>query len=229
MIASLTAVSLGLLGSAAYFSPVVWRRRRMNAARMEVTRDRILALTFDDGPSGTLTARLLDLLLEYEAPATFFVLGRNAGRFPHIVDRAVREGHDIGCHSDQHLNAWRTLPWRAVSDIDAGYETLSPWVPPDGMFRPPYGKMTLLTYMAIRRRDAPVWWWTIDSGDTEQQLPSTNQVLDAVRRQNGGVVLLHDLERSQERDEFVFATTAALLELAKQESLKITPLSKLCR
>jgi peptidoglycan-N-acetylglucosamine deacetylase len=229
MIASLTAASVGLLGSAAYFSPVVWRRRRMNAARRQVTRDRILALTFDDGPSETLTPRLLDLLRKHEATATFFMLGRNARKFPHITDRVFREGHDLGCHSDQHLNAWKTLPWHAVSDINGGYEALSSWVSSNGMFRPPNGKMTLPTYMALRRRGAPVWWWTIDSGDTHAYLPNTEQVLDEVRHQNGGIVLLHDLDRSKERDEFVFATTAALLELANRESLNIMPLSKLCR
>jgi peptidoglycan/xylan/chitin deacetylase (PgdA/CDA1 family) len=229
MIASLTAASVGLLGSAAYFSPIVWRRSRMNAVRREVTRDRILALTFDDGPSETLTPRLLDLLRKHEAMATFFMLGRNARQLPHLVDRVIREGHDIGCHSDQHLNAWKSLPWRAVSDINAGYETLCPWIPSNGMFRPPHGKMTLSTYLAIRRRGAPVWWWTIDSGDTHAYLPNTEQVLDQVRRQNGGIVLLHDLDRSKQRDEFVFATTTALLELANRESLNIMPLSKLCR
>jgi peptidoglycan/xylan/chitin deacetylase (PgdA/CDA1 family) len=229
MTASLVAASLVLLGSVAHFSPVVWRCRRMNAVRKEVTRDRTLVLTFDDGPSETLTPRLLDLLRKYDATATFFMLGRNARQFPHIVDRVIREGHDIGCHSDHHLNAWKSLPWRTVSDINDGYETLSPWIPSNAMFRPPYGKMTLPTYMAIRRRGAPVWWWTIDSGDTRRRLPNTNQVLDEVMRQKGGIVLLHDLERSEEREQFVFATTDALLDLAKRESLTIAPLRKLCR
>jgi len=200
----------------------------MNSVRRELTRDRILALSFDDGPSETLTPRLLDLLLKYDARATFFMLGRNAKQFPNIVDRVIREGHDVGCHSDQHLNAWKTLPWRAVNDIDAGYEKLSRWIPASGMFRPPYGKMTLATYVASRRRGASVWWWTIDSGDTHAQLPDTGYVLREVQRQSGGIVLLHDLERSRERDEFVFATTAALLELARREGLKIKPLSKIC-
>lgn len=229
MMAFLIAASLGLLGLVVYFSPVLWRYSRMYVIRTEMTRDRILALTFDDGPSETLTPRLLDLLRKYDATATFFMLGRNARQFPHIAERVLQEGHDIGCHSDQHLNAWKTLPWRATSDINAGYKTLSSWIPSNAMFRPPHGKITLPTYLAIRQRRASVWWWTIDSGDSHSQMPETGQVLEAVRRQNGGIVLLHDLDRSTERDEFVYETAAALLELAKRESLKITPLSKLCR
>ena len=229
MIVPLTAGIIGLTGSTAYFSPWVWRRIRMRAIRKEVKENRILALTYDDGPSETVTPRLLDLLRQHNATATFFMLGRNAIQYPHIVDRVLQEGHDIGCHSDQHVHAWKAAPWRAVADINAGYESLSPWVRPDGMFRPPYGKMTLPTYWAIRRRGASVWWWTIDAGDTHKVLPHPGQVADALLRQNGGIVLMHDGERSKERNDFVLETTAALLDLAKRESFNIAPLRKLCR
>jgi peptidoglycan/xylan/chitin deacetylase (PgdA/CDA1 family) len=222
------AATIGLAGSAVYFSPWFWRRYRMNCARREVVKNRILALTYDDGPSSALTPQLLDLLQCRSARATFFMLGRHAQRHPHIVDRVIQEGHDVGCHSDQHVNAWKALPWKAVADINAGYERLSPWIQPNGMFRPPHGKMTLPTYWSIQRRRAPVWWWTIDSGDTHDVLPSASQVSDRLRREGGGIVLMHDLDRTQPRNDFVLELTAALLNVAQQESLKIMPLRQLC-
>src|SRR5580658_3920787 len=221
------AAAIGLAGSAAYFSPWFWRHYRMNRVRREVIDRRILALTYDDGPSSALTLPLLDLLQRHGARATFFMLGRHAQQHPQIADRVIKEGHDIGCHSDQHLDAWKALPWQAVADIDAGYERLSPWISPDGMFRPPYGKMTLPTYLSIRRRGAPVWWWTIDSGDTHQLLPSAGQVADSLRREGGGIVLMHDLDRTQPRNDFVLELTATLLDVAQQESLQIKRLSEL--
>src|SRR5271154_3242341 len=193
MTAACTA-AIGLAGSAVYFSPWFWRQYRMNQIRKEVVRNRILALTYDDGPSSALTPQLLDLLQRRGARATFFVLGRQAQQNPHLVDRAVAEGHDVGCHSDQHLNAWRGSPSQSIADIDAGYERLSRWIQPDAMFRPPHGKMTLPTYWSLRRRGAPVWWWTIDSGDTHRRLPSASQVADRLRRDGGGIVLMHDLD-----------------------------------
>jgi peptidoglycan/xylan/chitin deacetylase (PgdA/CDA1 family) len=223
------AATIGLAGSAVYFSPWLWRRYRMNRVRSKVTRNRILALTYDDGPSDALTPRLLDLLRQRQARATFFMLGRNAQRHPAIADRVLGEGHDAGCHSDQHLNAWKSLPWEAVADIDAGYERLSPWVRPDGMFRPPYGKMTLPTYLSIRRRGAPVWWWTIDSGDTHDVLPSPGQVADKVRQEGGGIMLMHDLDRTQARNDYVLELTATLLDVAQRESIQIKPLRELCQ
>jgi peptidoglycan-N-acetylglucosamine deacetylase len=223
------AATIGLAGSAVYFSPWFWRLYRMNRVRKEVIKNRILALTYDDGPSSALTPQLLDLLRRRGARATFFMLGRQAQQYPHIVDRVIQEGHDVGCHSDQHLNAWKVLPWEAVADIDAGYERLSPWIQPNGMFRPPHGKMTLPTHWAIRRRGAPVWWWTIDSEDTREVLPSASEVADRLRNEGGGIVLMHDLDRTGPRNEFVLEVTAALLEVAERESLTIMPLRQLCR
>jgi peptidoglycan/xylan/chitin deacetylase (PgdA/CDA1 family) len=219
----------GLAGSAAYFSPWFWRQYRMNRVRKEVIKNRILALTYDDGPSSTVTPQLLDLLERRRARATFFMLGRHAQQYPHVVDRVIKEGHDVGCHSDQHLNAWKALPWEAVADIDAGYERLSPWIQANGMFRPPHGKMTLPTYWSIRRRGAPVWWWTIDSEDTYGTLPSVSQVADRLRNEGGGIVLMHDLDRTQPRNDFVLEVTTALLDVADRESFKVVPLSQLCQ
>jgi peptidoglycan-N-acetylglucosamine deacetylase len=217
----------GLMGSAAYLMPAVWRLGWSNALKRKLVKDRALFLTYDDGPSSAVTPGLLDLLRSRGAKATFFMLGRSAQQYPEIADRITREGHDTGCHSYQHLNAWKVAPWRAIADIDAGYDQLVSWVRSDGMFRPPYGKMTVLTYWAIRNRGATIWWWTIDSGDTGKTLPSPGNVADALLRQGGGIVLLHDLDRSRERNEFVLQTTASLLEVAGRNSIKIKRLSEL--
>jgi len=218
--------TFGFAGSTAYFSPWFWRRYRMSSIRRRLVKNRILALTYDDGPSA-LTPQLLDLLQRRGACATFFMLGRHARQYPHIVDRVIQEGHDVGCHSNQHINAWKAMPGKAIADIDAGYERLSPWIQPNGIFRPPYGKMTLPTYWSIRRRGAPVWWWTIDSGDTHDVLPRASQVAERLRRECGGIVLMHDSDRPQPRNGFVLELSASLLDVARQESLRIIPLSQL--
>ncbi len=201
----------------------------MHVIKRQMIQNRILALTYDDGPSEAVTPPLLELLRLNSATATFFMLGRSARAYPRLVDQVAREGHDIGCHSDQHLHAWKAAPWRAVADIDAGYQQLAEYVRPDGMFRPPYGKMTLPTYLAIRRRGSSVWWWTLDSGDTHKVLPRTSQVTDALLRAKGGIVLMHDTNRSKERNGFVLEMTAALLDLARRNSIRVVPLRKLCR
>jgi peptidoglycan-N-acetylglucosamine deacetylase len=227
MIVLTTTASLGLAGSAAYFLPAALRVGRVQRLRQQLSKERLIALTYDDGPGATVTPRLLDLLRSYDARATFFMLGRSAQQHPEIADRVLAEGHDVGCHSDQHLNAWKVMPWTAIADIDAGYRRLAPWVAPDGLFRPPHGKVTLPTFWALCRRGAKAWWWTIDAGDTFAILPRPSDVADHVLNQGGGIILMHDLDRSAERNDFVLETSALLLDLAKRESLKITSLHHL--
>jgi len=231
MIAIYIFIALGLLGFVTYFSPWLWRQHVMNSVARRVSERRMLVLTYDDGPSATLTPKILDLLEAHNAKATFFVVGKSARQHPDIVERIFEGGHDIGCHSEQHLNAWKTFPWRAVEDIEAGYHTLSRWLAADGKFRPPHGKMTLPTYFSVRRRGASVWWWTIDSGDTRQVLPKPNALENAVRKAHGGVILLHDLHMQscpEKRDSFVIEATTALLALAKRESFVVASLKQLC-
>jgi peptidoglycan-N-acetylglucosamine deacetylase len=220
-------VAVVILAAVAYFSPWLWRRYREIGLRSQIAKKRILILTYDDGPSARATPQLLDLLKSRNANATFFMLGRNAQQHPTIVDRVLQEGHDVACHSSQHLNAWKVLPKKAVADIRAGYDQLSRWIQPNSMFRPPYGKMTLPTYWELRQRKAPVWWWTVDSGDTNSVLPQPASIVDAVRKNGGGIVLMHDLERTPQRTQYVLDLTTALLDVAKQESLRVVPLREL--
>ena len=226
MILPLTSAAVGALGLA-YYSPYASRLISVSALRRRVTKGRMLILTYDDGPSNLVTPEILDLLRRHNAKATFFMLGRSARRNASVADLIVKEGHDVGCHTDQHFNAWKVDPWTALADINAGYERLSSWVAPDGMYRPPFGKMTLPTQLAIRRRRAPIGWWTIDSGDTHSPLPDPKRVVDQLLREGGGVVLMHDLERTPERNSFVLDATAHLLEVAARESLKVKRLSEL--
>jgi peptidoglycan-N-acetylglucosamine deacetylase len=228
MIALLAPAAIGFIGCAAYYSPYAWRLHSVGALRKRVTKDRMLILTYDDGPSSSVTSAILQLLKDYKAKATFFMLGRSAQQNASVADRVVEEGHDVGCHSDQHLNAWRVGPWTAVDDINAGYNKLCSWVSSNGMYRPPFGKMTLPTYWAIRHRGAPVGWWTIDSGDSHSPLPQPTQVADRLLREGGGIILMHDLERSKERNDFVLETTALLLDVAERDSFNVARLSELC-
>jgi peptidoglycan/xylan/chitin deacetylase (PgdA/CDA1 family) len=224
----LCVTALLLAPAVFYGGPWILRQVRMNRIRGVVTRERLLILTYDDGPSEELTPRLLDLLSRRRARATFFMQGSTANRFPEIVDRIVREGHAVGCHSDRHLNAWAASSAAAVADIDDGYSNLSRWIPPDAVFRPPYGKMTFATWWWAHRHRVPVVWWTVDSGDTHRDLPNSAQIAEAVRRAGGGIVLMHDFDHVHPRNDFVLELTSALLDLAERESLRILPLTELC-
>ncbi len=198
--------------------------------RRAAVRSGALVLSYDDGPGMFLTPRVLEVLAECGARATFFLLGMRAERAPETADSVVRAGHEVGCHGQEHVNAWRAWPWRAARDIEVGYQTLARWVAPDAIFRPPCGKMTPLTRWQVWRRGARVGWWTIDSGDTHERLPDPRTVVDAARRDGGGVVLMHDFDRSEEtqreRSEYVLTVTRMLLEMSRREGYRVATLGE---
>ena len=221
------AVSLPAVAAGWYLAPMTARWRQERRLRATCAAMRSLVLTYDDGPGEELTPRLLDLLGSRGARATFFLLGTRAVENPAIVGRMVEHGHEVACHTHEHFNAWRAWPWRSVTDMNAGYRALSRWVPGDGMFRPPHGKMTLLTWAALRRRRAPVGWWTIEGGDVCEQLPRPDTAVDQAVHADGGVVLLHDFDRGRERCEFVLTCTELLLDAAGRHGWTVRTLGDL--
>lgn len=204
----------------------LWAEHRLASA---CARTKTLVLSYDDGPTRPATERVLDLLAAASTPATFFLMGARARQEQSLVDSMQAAGHEIGCHSYCHRNAWRTTAAEGVSDVEAGYAALSRWVAPDGIFRPPYGKVTSPTSRAIHDRGASFGWWTIESGDTEDVLPEPGGVVEAVSARGGGVVLMHDGHPKDalddERIEFVLETTRRLIEMARGQGIHIKRLS----
>lgn len=227
------ALGAGALGACAvggaWFSPHALRLLAERRLLRRCRETRSLVLSYDDGPGPTLTPALLDLLAAHGARATFLPLGRRAAEHPEVLDRVAAGGHEIGCHAAFHRNAWKVSPRAGLEDIAAGYARLARWVPPDGLFRPPHGKLTLATWWALRRRGAPLAWWTHDSGDTADVLPSPDDVVEAVRHAGGGVVLMHDFDREAERRGFVLSATERLLTMARQQGLSVRACGELAR
>lgn len=224
--------ALGAGVAAGYLWPQLLRGPSVARLCALCRRRRAVALTYDDGPGKELTPRVLRVLAEAGGvKATFFMLGFRARDNPDIANRVKQEGHEVACHGDAHLHAWKSPPWAIWKDISAGYRALERWVPANGRFRPPYGKLTLAGWWNLRRRGAPVDWWTIDSRDTKPVLPRAREIVEEVVRRQGGVVLLHDFDRqtrdAQERAGFVLEVTDLLTRRARSEGLSMMPLSRL--
>ncbi len=186
-----------------------------------------LALTYDDGPDEELTPALLKLLSRHGARCTFFLVGFRAERLPHVCDLMLSDGHELGTHGDRHRNAWKILPWRAVRDAEMGYSTLSRWVRPGAAFRPPFGKTTLPVLWNMRRRGAPVVWWTDVSGDTLRRPPDAERVVARIFDAGGGVLLMHSHHKSETRRSYVLDLTEKLLRGAQERGIRVCPLSEI--
>lgn len=225
--------TVAVAGAGTYFAPQVAKRRLIADLRRRCRARRALVLTYDDGPGPELTPRVLDALARYGAHATFFLLGFRAERAPEVVDRVVAAGHETGCHTHWHRHAFKCGPWDVARDVEQGYRTLAPWVPGDGLFRPPYGKFVLPAWLATRRRGAVAAFWTHDGGDTHPYLPAPEAIAQRVVADGGGVVLLHDFDRENasaaSRAEYVVSCTERLLDAARRAGLRVCTFGELMR
>ncbi len=224
--AALSAGAAIAVAQAATVAPAVLVKR----SHLNILRQRCrgkLALTYDDGPGPLLTPPLMNLLDRFHARATFFLVGFRAQRWPEMCDLIERHGHELGCHTKMHKRPWRVTPWRAVRDMEEGYESLSEWIEPDASFRPPFGKLTTWTWLASRRRSAPLSFWTLDGGDTYDTLPDPAPIVQHMIDDGGAVVLLHSHDRGDDRHRYVLNITEQLLTAARTHGLQTCTMSEL--
>ena len=167
LIVSASAMSAGVICLYAWYGLPLLVRGFQVRRISRICRERgLIALTYDDGPSEALTARLLEVLDRLDAKGTFFVTGREAELRPDEVRRLAAGGHAIGSHSDKHCNALKSTPWHGILDCLRGIGCLQELGIRSNFYRPPYGKATLGTLLAARSNGCRTVWWTHDSGDT---------------------------------------------------------------
>jgi peptidoglycan/xylan/chitin deacetylase (PgdA/CDA1 family) len=203
--------------------------RHLDARRLaRLSRGR-LALTYDDGPNDNAIGarRLLQLLRQHGARATFFLVGVRAQRHPEMCQQLVEAGHEIASHGHAHLHAWRIAPWRAMQEVERSLRSLEKWLGPARLFRPPFGKLTLLSWWALRRAGAPLITWTLDSGDCWRQRPDPAAIVLQLLEAGGGVVLLHCHRDDEGRVQYVLDLTDRLLRAAREHGLEVCTCSEL--
>lgn len=159
-----------------------------------------IALTFDDGPHPEVTASILDTLADEEVPASFFVMGENARRFPWLVQRAAREGHEVCNHSDVHLR----YPDLDDAEIEAELSRCEDALTAAGAHaikprpaRPPYGACDARVAKVIASKGHPLVMWTVTTDDWRPEATEASVVsaLSAVLEAgDGAIVLLHDVQ-----------------------------------
>ncbi|MEN9883272.1 MAG: hypothetical protein RLZZ420_489, partial [Bacteroidota bacterium] len=93
-----------------------------------------LYLTFDDGPHPDITTAVLDMLLSYQAKATFFCIGDRVTRYPKVYQRLQEEGHAVGNHTYRHLHGRKNADQDYLNDIIEAAKCMN-----TQLFRPPYG------------------------------------------------------------------------------------------
>lgn len=157
------------------------------------TAQKIVSLTFDDGPIPGFTPQVLDILNHYEVQATFFLVGLNIIEFPAIAHKIVRAGHTVGNHGYSHVNLTERGFVDVFRELRNGHNVIKHTlgVHPVVM-RPPYGARNFLTLLVARMLRYTVLHWSVSGEDWRGEPASTifERVLQAVKP--GSIILLHD-------------------------------------
>jgi len=158
------------------------------------TTESIVALTLDDGPDPKYTPRVLDLLAEHRAKATFFLVGVNARAEPALVKRIVDEGHSIGNHTFNHLELELLTAQQVKAEIDRGQTALiAAGAPRPRLFRPPKGYTDeVVGVLADAERYRTVFWDACVEHFVDHQAVPAGVEQMLARAAPGAIILAHD-------------------------------------
>ena len=160
--------------------------------------DGIAYLTFDDGPSTTITPQILDILKEKEVKATFFVIGSYAKSHPELVKRAYDEGHTIGLHSYTHKKSMFNSLQAFKEEVDKTYDVVYDIIgEAPKYFRIPYGTKIGKTFKDyLNEKGLSVIGWNCESYDSRTYTTKPEQLVQAVKDTMGTkkevTVIMHD-------------------------------------
>ncbi|QTD40662.1 polysaccharide deacetylase family protein [Sporosarcina sp. Te-1] len=179
------------------------------------TKEKVIALTFDDGPHRKYTAEILDLLKKHEAKATFFIVGANAEKNPEVVLRMYEEGHELANHTYSHKS--RMSVSRLIQELKKTDETIYAITGYSStLFRPVEGVYTDEIVDAVSKEgyQLVMWSWHLDTLDWKN--PGVNKIVKFVLdgAKEGNVVLFHD--GGGNRRQTVAALEKILPELARE-------------
>lgn len=157
--------------------------------------DKMVALTFDDGPEDYWTPRVLDVLKAKQVKATFFVIGRQADKFPTMLRRIDAEGHIVGDHTYNHVDLTRVTTEQAAAELDKCATTIQKIIGrTPRLVRPPFGFHNQAVDDLIYLRQRVIVLWSLDTEDWTGVDAAAVRARVVPKMANGFIVLQHDGE-----------------------------------
>jgi peptidoglycan/xylan/chitin deacetylase (PgdA/CDA1 family) len=150
-------------------------------------------LTFDDGPDPTITPWVLDYLKKENVKATFFCVGQNIEKNLSLFNQTIAEGHLCCNHTDNHARGIKTGKKEYLDAVNAAEKHFD-----NNFFRPPYGRMTLGQYRAVKKSHKIVMWSWL-SYDFDLKVSVENILKSAQKIKNGDILVLHDNAKMAEK------------------------------
>jgi peptidoglycan/xylan/chitin deacetylase (PgdA/CDA1 family) len=166
-------------------------------------------LTFDDGPIPVVTEEVLQILDEYQAKATFFMVGDNVRKYPEEYRKVIEKGHTIGNHTHHHIKGWSTSNEDYLDDIELANEFLQ-----SNLFRPPYGRIRLQQINALTEKYKIVMW-SVLSVDYDKRITPEQCVRNVIdNTKDGSIIVFHDSLKA--RKNLLYALPKVLKHLSEE-------------
>ena len=162
------------------------------------TKDRVLYLSFDDGPHPEATPFVLQQLAKFNAQASFFCIGKNVQLFPEIYAALTEANHTVGNHTQHHMNGWKNNTTNYIADIQEATKSIS-----SNLFRPPYGRISFAQISALRLHPAlpqEIVMWDVLSGDFDTNITGEACAQNVIQHAGpGSIIVFHDSAKAMDR------------------------------
>lgn len=219
--------SLGLFATFSLLIKVTQFHNYFGIKRAD-TEVKVVALTYDDGPS-PYTNQLLDILDRYQVKATFFEIGRNIEKHPEMVPMIVARGHELANHSYSHTDMMFKPREFLLSEIEKTDKLLQEsGVKQDSIsFRPPFGRRCVVLSYLLSQMQKKLIMWDVDPQDYDNTLTAediANRVIDNVR--SGSIVLMHDSGGDRSK---TLAATQAIVKTLQSKGYAFKTVSELLK
>lgn len=154
--------------------------------------EKVVYLTFDDGPIPEVTPKVIAILEHYQVKATFFCVGDNVRKHPELYRQLIEKGHRVGNHTFHHLKAFATDHHRYLDNVD----TAAQWID-SNLMRPPHGQLTFKTYRALSKKYQIVFWDVISRDYNPALTPDDVWKIVRKKVRQGSIVVFHDSLKAQ--------------------------------
>lgn len=160
--------------------------------------DKVVYLTFDDGPHPEITKWVVEILEQNGMKASFFVVGDNARKYPDTLRLTKEKGHSIGNHTMHHIKGWKSSTSEYLTDIDACEHYFT-----TNLFRPPYGQIKWNQIQKLKHKYKIVMW-SILSCDFDQKLHQEKALLGLIENtKKGAIVVFHDSVKAEKNLKYL--------------------------
>ena len=167
----------------------IWRK---------TNKERVLYLSFDDGPHPEATPFVLEQLSKFDAKASFFCIGKNVELHPEIYNAIIAAGHVVGNHTQNHMNGWKNTTENYISEIQEATKVIH-----SNLFRPPYGRIRFSQIKAMRlHANLPqqIMMWDVLSGDFDTTITGEQCTQNVIQHAGpGSIIVFHDSAKAMDR------------------------------